>query len=201
MPTISGAMIAAGPITMPDCGSSKPRALKAPVTSCTNPRPAAMPITEAISPTRSASRITVASTCRDEAPSVRNIPNSLVRWATVIEKVLKIRKAPTNTEIPAKTRSTVVRNPNPSLMSADCCAASSAPVVASTSAGSSAAMRSASSAGSVPSAACTLIESSSPSLAVIACASVSVKTAIEAPPSGTPEPKRPIPTSSYSFAP
>ena len=32
---------------------------------------------------------------RREAPSVRSIPNSVTRWATVIEKVLKIRKAPT----------------------------------------------------------------------------------------------------------
>ena len=33
--------------------------------------------------------------CRREAPSVRSSPNSRVRCATVIEKVLKMMKAPT----------------------------------------------------------------------------------------------------------
>ena len=35
-----------------------------------------------------------------DAPSVRSIPNSRIRWATVIEKVLKIRKLPTNSATP-----------------------------------------------------------------------------------------------------
>ncbi len=118
-----------------------------------------MPRPEAISPSSSASSRTVASTWREEAPSVRSIPNSRVRWATVIENVLKIKKAPTKTEIPAKTSSVVVRKPKPSLMSADCCAASSAPVLACASAGSAALRRSLSSSGVTPSAASTLIAS------------------------------------------
>ena len=36
-----------------------------------------------------------ACTCPREAPSVRSRPNSRVRWATVIEKVLKMMNAPT----------------------------------------------------------------------------------------------------------
>ena len=36
--------------------------------------------------------------CRRDAPSVRSIPNSRIRWATVIENVLKIGKAPTKSD-------------------------------------------------------------------------------------------------------
>ena len=48
---------------------------------------------------------------RREAPSVRSIANSRVRWATVIENVLKIRNAATNRATPAKTSSAVFRKP------------------------------------------------------------------------------------------
>ena len=58
-----------------------------------------------------------------------------------------------------------------------------------------------SSSGVTPPEASTRIWSSSPSLPVIACASGSVKRAKLAPPSGTPEPNRPIPASVYSLAP
>ena len=40
--------------------------------------------------------------CRRLAPSVRSIPNSRMRWAIVIEKVLKIRKPPTTTATPGE---------------------------------------------------------------------------------------------------
>ena len=46
---------------------------------------------------------------RRDAPSVRSIPNSRVRWATVIENVLKIWKAPTNSDTPANTSSAIRR--------------------------------------------------------------------------------------------
>ena len=42
------------------------------------------------------------STCRREAPSVRSVANSRVRWATVIESVLKMTNAPTNSAIAAE---------------------------------------------------------------------------------------------------
>ena len=113
----------------------------------------------------------------------------------MIEKVLKIRKAPTKTEIPANASSTVVKKENPSLMSALCWAASSAPVFASIGPGSSALMRSESAAASTPSAASTVTSSISPTLPVISCASASVKTARLAPPRGTPVPNCPIPDS------
>ena len=106
-----------GSIGRPDCGSSKPSALKAASSSLTNPMPAKMPAIEANRPIRNASPITVVSTWREEAPSVRSIPNSRVRWATVMLKMLKIRKAPTKIVIPAKISSAVVRKPKPSLIS------------------------------------------------------------------------------------
>ena len=69
------------------------------------------------SPMTNASTITVVRIWRRLAPSVRSIANSRVRWATVIEKVLKIRKAATNSETPAKISSAVLRKPVKSLMS------------------------------------------------------------------------------------
>ncbi len=42
--------------------------------------------------------MTEPTTCARVAPSVRSSPNSRVRWATVIEKVLKMMNAPTNSE-------------------------------------------------------------------------------------------------------
>ena len=94
----------------------------------TKPKPPAIPSTEASRPTRAASTRTLTRTWREEAPSVLSIANSRARWATVIEKVLKIRKAPTNTAIPAKTSSAVLRKPNPSWMSPASSAAAWAPV-------------------------------------------------------------------------
>ena len=48
---------------------------------------------------------------------MRSIANSRVRWATVIEKVLKIRNAATNRATPAKISSAVFRKPMNSPMS------------------------------------------------------------------------------------
>ena len=48
-----------------------------------------------------ASSSTERITCRRLAPSVRSIANSRIRWATVIEYVLKMMKRPTNTAAPA----------------------------------------------------------------------------------------------------
>ena len=41
-------------------------------------------------------------TCLREPPSVRSVANSRVRWATVIDSVLKITNAPTSSETPPK---------------------------------------------------------------------------------------------------
>ena len=65
----------------------------------------ASPITEASRPiTRPSLRSPSASTWRREPPSVRSVANSRVRWATVIESVLKITNAPTSSDKPARSR-------------------------------------------------------------------------------------------------
>jgi hypothetical protein len=60
-----------------------------------------MPKTEATSPTAALSIRTDRRTCRLDAPSVLRVANSRVRWATVIEMVLKMTNAPTNNAIAA----------------------------------------------------------------------------------------------------
>ena len=83
---------------------------------------------EAISPTISASSITERSTWPREAPIVRSSANSLVRCATVIENVLKMMKAPTNTAMPANTSSSVFRKPRLFLTESEASVASCSPV-------------------------------------------------------------------------
>ena len=66
------------------------------------PRPSTSPITEATRPITRPSSRTERMTCLREAPSVRSVANSRVRWATVIDRVLKITNAPTNSAMPPK---------------------------------------------------------------------------------------------------
>ena len=95
--------------TRPSCGRSAPRALNSALMPCAVAMPSKMPRIDAIRPTISASSITERSTWPREAPIVRSSANSLVRCATVIENVLKMMNAPTNTAIPANTRSRMLR--------------------------------------------------------------------------------------------
>ena len=134
------------------------------------------------------------------APSVRSIANSRVRWATVIEKVLKIRNAATNRATPAKISSAVFKKPMNSPTSSRCDCTFWAPVSTSTEFGSAALRLAASRSGVVPGVAATLIWSSSPSLPVIRCASGRVSSVIVAPPNESTSPRVAMPTSVYSFA-
>ena len=84
--------------TIPASGSSPPIALS----SLASPNPANRPMTEASSPITTPSITTERMTCLREAPSVRSVANSRVRWATVIDRVLKITNAPTNSAIAPK---------------------------------------------------------------------------------------------------
>ena len=59
-------------------------------------------MTEASRPTIRPSSTTERMTCLREAPSVRSVANSRERWATVIESVLRITNAPTNSAMPPK---------------------------------------------------------------------------------------------------
>ena len=110
------------------------------------------------------------------------MPNSAIRWATVIEKVLKIRKAPTKSATKAKTSRIVVRKPRLSRISSEERSAFSSPVSTRTEAGISAAIRRLRTSGVTPSSAATEIWSNSPSLSVIRCASGRVSWAMLAPP-------------------
>ena len=71
--------------------------------------PTTIPASDASRPITSASISTERSTCRRLAPIVRSRANSRLRWATVIENVLKMMKAPANTVAPANASSSGVR--------------------------------------------------------------------------------------------
>ena len=99
-----------------------------------------MPTSEAPTPSRSASKRTDRKTWRRLAPTIRRSASSRVRCPTVIEKVLKIVKPPTNSEMRAKTSSAVEKKPSDWFMALDCSAATVCPVTTSTPAGSTAAI-------------------------------------------------------------
>jgi hypothetical protein len=98
VPTAIETKIVRGANTNPTSGRSPPSA----VSSLASPTPAKSPTTEASSPITRPSMTTERMTCLREAPRVRSVANSRVRWATVIDRVLKITNAPTNSAIPPK---------------------------------------------------------------------------------------------------
>ncbi len=189
-------MIVRVAITVPVVGRSTPRASNRPLIAGANAIPASRPTTLAPNPISSASSTTELTIWRRFAPSVRSIANSRVRWATVIEKVLKIRKEATNSATPAKIRSAVFRKPMNEATSSFCDSAFSSPVCASTVFGSVRERFAASCCGLVSGSAATLIWSSWPSLPVIRWASGSVSSAIVAPPNESTSPRVAIPTRS-----
>jgi hypothetical protein len=83
--------------------------------------PTATPSSDAPTPTMAASRTTSRPSCRGVAPTTRSSPNSLVRKAASMDRVLKIRKEPTTSaRIPKPRRipATVSRKaPTPALSS------------------------------------------------------------------------------------
>ena len=94
-------------MTVPASGSSTPRALNSATMPLAIPSPGTSPITEASRPITRPSSTTERMTCLREAPSVRSVANSRVRWATVIDRVLKITNAPTSSAMPPKPSSTM----------------------------------------------------------------------------------------------
>ena len=97
--------------TVPDSGSERSSAPNTAFSPAAMPKPAAMPTIDAPSPRASASSSTEPSTWRRAAPTMRSIANSRVRWATVIESVLKIVNAPTRIATPPNTSRTVLMMP------------------------------------------------------------------------------------------
>ena len=110
IPTISETTTVRDAKTRPLFGSVKPTALKSPTSPFARARPRKRPAVAASVPTTTDSRRIDQSTCRREAPSVRMVANSRVRWAIVIESEFAITKLPTKSEIPAKTSRKMRRN-------------------------------------------------------------------------------------------
>ena len=104
VPTSSDTMTVRIPNTVSPSGRSTPSALNRASMPLAIPNPRKRPIVEATRPMTSPSSLTERSTCLREAPSVRRVANSRVRWATVMDSVLKITNAPTNSAIPPKPR-------------------------------------------------------------------------------------------------
>jgi hypothetical protein len=163
-------------------GRSIPSASNRALSPRATAKPPAIPISAPTSPIATASTSTVVRICRREAPSVRSIPNSLTRWATVIEKVLKIRNEPTTTAMKPKTSRKVRRKPSPSSIFSVERSAFSFAVSTLMPGGISAAIRRLSAVAETPGAAATEIWSKRPALRVSACAVGSVTWAIEVPP-------------------
>jgi len=71
-------------------------------------------------PSTKASSTIEPSTCRLLAPSVRSMPSSRMRWATVIENVLKIRNEPTSSAMKPMISSRTFRKESDLAVSLDC---------------------------------------------------------------------------------
>ena len=96
VPATKGTRIVRASIGRPDSGNAMPTALKSELRPTARPIPAAIPTSDAKTPVTNASSTTERSTWRRDAPSVRSVASSRVRWETVIASVLKITKPPTN---------------------------------------------------------------------------------------------------------
>ena len=81
-------------------GSVNPTALNSLNRPFASSSPRNRPTTEATTPVTSASTTTERSTWFREAPSVRSVANSRVRWAIVIESEFAITNAPTKSATP-----------------------------------------------------------------------------------------------------
>jgi hypothetical protein len=100
MPTASEATTVRGASTRSACGSSSPSAPNNALSPRARPAPRASPVSDASTPIASVSTSTERSTWRREAPSVRSVASSRVRCAIVMDRVLKMTKAPTNRAMP-----------------------------------------------------------------------------------------------------
>ncbi len=95
MPTPSETITVRASSTVPLSGRSAPNALNRPSSAGASAIPPNSPIAAPTIPSSSPSSTTARMICQREAPSVRSRPNSRVRWATVVEMVLKMMNAPT----------------------------------------------------------------------------------------------------------
>ena len=110
MPTISATTMVRFSSVSPLFGNVNPTASKSLKRPLASARPAKRPTSEASVPITSASSITERSTWPRDAPSVRNVANSRVRCAMVIESELAMTKLPTNSATPPKPSKNFWRN-------------------------------------------------------------------------------------------
>ena len=115
-PTTSAATTVRAWNTRPLDGRVIPNPLSSACSPTAARTPSPRPISEATSPTMAASASTDRNTWRRLAPSTRSRASSRVRWPTMIEKVLKMVKPPTNSAMKAKISSAVEKNPRAWLM-------------------------------------------------------------------------------------
>ncbi len=198
VPTTSETTIVRVAITLPLDGRSTPTARNSARRPSATARPSRRPTSDPRMPIVRPSVITERITWPREAPSVRSSANSRIRCVTVIEKVLKMMNAPTNSEMPANASSAVVRKLRLSLMSLDCLRASSWPVRTLTVCGSAVRNWSRSCAGETPFLADTWIWSK-PRLPSMRCASGSSMSTTVAPPKESTPAICVMPTIVYSL--
>ena len=151
-------------------GRSTPNADSSPFRPRAIPIPARRPRADATKPVTNASTTTDVMTCRRLAPIARSSAISRVRCATMIENVLKMMNAPTNSAMNAKTSRAVRKKPSASWTCFACSSATSDDFTASTPFGSTDWMLDCSSGTEAPSSATTSIWSNSPSLSSTFCA-------------------------------
>jgi hypothetical protein len=197
VPSSIDTMIVRGATTVPALGRSIPKATNRAFMPFAMPMPRTSPTSEARRPMIRPSSTTERRTCLREAPRVRRVANSRVRWATVIERVLKITNAPTNSAMPPKPSRKIRTKLMPSLVSFAASLASSAASLTSTLAGTSVCTAFRTAAGELPSLAVIEISSYWPSWRSRAWAVGMSKTAMTAPPIESTSPNRAIPVIVY----
>src|ERR671910_2922592 len=180
-PTANDRAIALGEITVAPSGMSKPNADISRLRPEATPMPAARPAPDESAPMTTASMSTERFTWRPDAPIARSIAISRVLWATVIENVLLMMNAPTNTATTAKTSEIVSNSARLAAIDSWLSATSVAPVITSTSLPTAAWIAAVTSACDVPWSAVTAIASAWPGVASSSVAAVSVNSTAVAP--------------------
>ncbi len=101
-------------------GNVTPNPLKSASRPSAARTPSPKPISDDTRPTIAASSNTDRKICRRLAPTMRSSASSLVRWPTMIEKVFRMVKPPTNSAMKANTSSAVLKNPKAELIAPVC---------------------------------------------------------------------------------
>ena len=174
-------------------GSVKPTASKSANRPEASSRPRNRPITDATTPTTSASTKIELMTWRRDAPSVRSVANSRVRWAMVIESEFAITNEPTNSAIPPNASRNPWRNVMNSFVSAASSCACACAVRAWAFGGRIGRISESSCWSETPGFAATAISSRRPSFSKSRCAVGRSKPASVAPPMERSEPNSTIP--------